>query len=103
MAFLNRSERVRLDRSVQSVSRADRVAVIVSLRDESSSLFVCLRDQSFDRYNARADVFRLSAHVDQVPVVAAVLETGPVTVTADFIRGLVEQSRILKVDATAPG
>ena len=64
---------------------------------ELLSLFVSLLDELFDGDDSRTDIVGLLCHVDQIPVVAAMLEAGPVTVATDFRRRAVE----VEVDAGA--
>jgi len=51
-------------------------------------LFISLCNQSFDGDDSGTDVPRLPAHVNQVPVIATVLETSPVAVIAISSGGL---------------
>src|ERR1035437_990224 len=77
-------------RSAQSGFHADPQAWFAVLPDVSFSLFVSLRDQTFDSHDSRADILGHAGHVDDVPVVAAVLETHPMAVAADFVRGHIQ-------------
>src|ERR1039458_4643088 len=77
-------------RSAQSGFHADPQAWSAFLQDVSFSLFVSLRDQTLDSHDSRADILGHPGHVDDVPVVAAVLETHPMAVAADFVRGHIQ-------------